>query len=114
MGVEAIVAVISAVAAAASAAGGIYSATKGSPKMPGPPTVSKGDLAAQGAMRPELFNSNTPAFKANLAGAPTGPLPGAGSITTGSIGGAADDFSSILSKAGGKSSSVAGGGLESL
>ena len=52
---------------------------------PGPKPA---DMAASGALRPELLGATTPGFKGGLSGDPAAPQPGLGSAITGPIGGA--------------------------
>lgn len=95
--IGAIAAILSAVGTAAGAGASIYSATRSTPKPPSMPTPTAADRAALGAMRSDMFGGVTPSFRAGLQGAPTGPIPGAGGATTGSIVGA-NDYSTVLAR----------------
>lgn len=107
------------IASLASTAVAVQQATKGGPKPPGAPGVSRADLAARGLMRPEA-GATSAAFSAGLRGAPPNPQDRGGSATDKPLGAGMDEFSNVLQQFGGGASggvgatagaSMGGGGL---
>ncbi len=101
MGLTSIIGLVSALASAASTVygmtqgggkggpGGMPSINIPAPLLPQTPKASPADLAAIGAMKPELMGAVTPSWKSGLSGGTTGPLFGTGSILAAPIGGPA-------------------------